>query len=148
MRPIVLFARRRRSLTRFRLGFEKATLITLAKECSRKEYISCKFSLWFRSVGGMLPALGVELPDLFLLLFTIMNRHIWLALVYIVATHFATLGAVHMIPLTGTSCLPRRIFPPCVHMEYFVPLAEMKLQCSSIISVCKTSAFQPSNTNI
>jgi hypothetical protein len=38
---------------------------------------------------------------------------------------------------TETPCLPRRIFP-CVHMEYFVPLAEMKLQCSSIISVCKT----------
>ena len=46
-----------------------------------------------------------------------------------------------MIPLTGTSRLPRRIFP-CVHMEYFVPLAEMKLHCSSIISVCKTSTFQ------
>ena len=51
-----------------------------------------------------------------------------------------------MIPLTGTSRLPRRIFP-CVHMEYFVPLAEMKLHCSSIISVCKTSTFQSSNTN-
>ena len=50
-----------------------------------------------------------------------------------------------MIPLTGTSRLPRRIFP-CVHMEYFVPLAEMKLHCSSIISVCKTSTFQSSNT--
>jgi hypothetical protein len=37
-----------------------------------------------------------------------------------------------MIPLTGTSRSPRRIFP-CVHMEYFVPLAEMKLQCSSIM---------------
>jgi hypothetical protein len=56
------------------------------------------------------------------------------------------LGPVHMIPLTGTSRLPRRIFP-CVHMEYFVPLAEMKLHCSSIISVCKTSTFQSSNTN-
>jgi hypothetical protein len=32
-------------------------------------------------------------------------------------------------------------------MEYFVPLAEMKLHCSSIISVCKTSTFQSSNTN-
>ena len=42
--------------------------------------------------------------------------------------------------------IPRRIFP-CVHMEYFVPLAEMKLHCSSIISVCKTSTFQSSNTN-
>ena len=40
-----------------------------------------------------------------------------------------------MIPLTGTSRLPRRIFP-CVHMEYFVPLAEMKLHCSSIIRAC------------
>ena len=56
------------------------------------------------------------------------------------------LGPVHMIPLTGTSRLPRRIFL-CVHMEYFVPLAEMKLHCSSIISVCKTSTFQSSNTN-
>ena len=37
-----------------------------------------------------------------------------------------------MIPLTGTSRLPRRIFL-CVHMEYFIPLAEMKLHCSSII---------------
>jgi hypothetical protein len=56
-------------------------------------------------------------------------------------------GPVHMIPLTGTSRLPRRIFP-CVHMEYFVPLAEMKLHdCSSIISVCKTSTFQSSNKN-
>jgi hypothetical protein len=36
-------------------------------------------------------------------------------------------------PAYETSWLPRRIFP-CVHMEYFVPLAEMKLpQCSSII---------------
>jgi hypothetical protein len=56
-------------------------------------------------------------------------------------------GAVHMIPLTETSCLERRIFL-CVHMEYFVSLAEMKLQCSFIISVCKTSTFQSSNTNI
>ena len=43
----------------------------------------------------------------------------------------SVIGPVHMIPLTGTSRLPRRIFP-CVHMEYFVPLAEMKLHCSSI----------------
>ena len=45
-----------------------------------------------------------------------------------------------MIPLTETSCLPRRIFP-CVHMEYFVSLAEMKLQCSSIIAYAKLLHF-------
>jgi hypothetical protein len=38
---------------------------------------------------------------------------------------------VHMIPLTETSRVARWIFP-CIRMECFIPLAEMKLQCNSI----------------
>jgi hypothetical protein len=43
-------------------------------------------------IGGMLPASGVALPDLLYLLFTTMNRQIYLtnACLYIVATQFAT----------------------------------------------------------
>jgi hypothetical protein len=68
-------------------------------------------------------------------------------MVLCVQYHFSTSSGCTAIracsydPLTGTSRLPRRIFP-CVHMEYFVPLAEMKLHCSSTISICKTSTFQ------
>jgi hypothetical protein len=85
----------------FEFGFWKGNLnrISCIRERMFGEGISCKFSLWFRSMGGMLLASGVELPDLLLLLFTIMNRYIWLTLVYSVATHFATLDNSQLVPV-------------------------------------------------